>query len=130
MSYIHLHAGRGPEALRLLQAALRIADNNQFNVNPAVCSWLYEAMGEAYAIAGDRIAGARSLARSEQLFDAVVPEQVPPWLGFFNAEVHLIRLKGRCLMRLGDCQAAIATVETARKLLPEHYVRERSGTLY
>jgi DNA-binding XRE family transcriptional regulator len=40
MSYIHLHAGRGSEALRLLQAALRIAENPQFGVNPAVRSWL------------------------------------------------------------------------------------------
>jgi transcriptional regulator with XRE-family HTH domain len=129
MSYIHLHAGRGSEAVRLLEAALRVADERRFGVNPAIRSWLYEAMGEAYAIAGNREAGARALARAEQLFDAVCSDTVPDWLSFFNAEGHVARLKGRCLMRLGDGQAAITTLETACELLPEHYVREQSGTL-
>jgi tetratricopeptide (TPR) repeat protein len=129
MSYIHLHAGRGPEAVRLLEAALRVADERRFGVDPAIRSWLYEAMGEAYAIAGDREAGARALARAEQLFDAVCSDTVPHWLSFFNAEGHVARLKGRCLMRLGDGQAAITTLETACELLPNHYVREQSGTL-
>jgi transcriptional regulator with XRE-family HTH domain len=129
MSYIHLHAGRGSEALRLLEAALRIADNPKFGVDPAVRSWLYEAMGEAYACVGNRAAGAEALARAEQLFDTVTTDTVPRWLGFFNAEAHVVRLKGRCLVRLGDGAAAISILETACKLLPEHYVRERSGTL-
>ncbi len=128
MSYIHLHAGRGSEALRLLQAALRIAENPQFGVNPAVRSWLFEAIGEAYALVGDKVAGARALHRAEVLFDSVYPDDVPAWLSFFNAECHIIRLKGRCLTRLGHYQAAIATLEAACASLPEQYVREQSGT--
>lgn len=129
MSYIHLHAGRGREALRLLEAALRVSDTHRSGVDPAVRSWLCEAMGEAYAIVGERRAGARALARAEQLFDAVCSDTVPRWLGFFNSEGHAARLKGRCLMRLGDGRSAITTLEIACELLPDHYVREQSGTL-
>jgi transcriptional regulator with XRE-family HTH domain len=129
LSYVHLHAQRGHEAARLLDGALRLADTPRFGVNPAVRSWLYEALGEAYAFAGDRQAGAAALARAEQLFDSVQPATVPSWLGFFNAQEHAARLNGRCLMRLGDGRAAIATLHTACELLPDHYVRERSGTL-
>ena len=129
MSYIHLHAGRGPEALRLLEAALRIADTRRFGVHAAIRSWLYEAMGEAYAFAGERPNGVRALARAEELFDAVCSDTVPHWLSFFNSAAHAARLKGRCLMRLGEGRAAIATLETACELLPAHYVREQAGTL-
>lgn len=129
MSYIHLHARRGTEAVHLLDAALHVANTPRFGVNPAVRSWLYEAMGEAHAYAGDRQAGAAALAQAEQLFDGVQLDTVPQWLGFFNAQEHAARLKGRCLMRLGDGHIAIATLRTACELLPEHYVRERSGTL-
>lgn len=128
MSYIHLHARRGNEAVRLLDAALHVANTPRFGVNPAVRSWLYEALGEAHAYAGDRRAGAAALAQAELLFDGVQLDTVPHWLGFFNAQEHAARLKGRCLMRLADGHAAIATLRTACELLPEHYVRERSGT--
>lgn len=77
---------------------------------------------------GDNAAGARALHRAEVLFDAVRPDDVPSWLNFFNAECHIIRLKGRCLTRLGQYQAAIATLEAACASLPEQYVREQSGT--
>jgi hypothetical protein len=107
---------------------LRIANNPRFGVNPAVRSWLYEAVAEAYAFAGDRKAGAQALGQAEQLFDAVVPGSVPCWLGFFNAQEHAARLQGRCLMRLGEGWAAIATLQTACELLPDQFVRERSGT--
>jgi DNA-binding XRE family transcriptional regulator len=129
MSYIHLHAKRGGEAVRLLDSALHIANTPRFGVNPAVRSWLYEGLAEAHAFAGDRQAGAKALAQGEQLFDTVQTDSVPRWLGFFNAQEHAARLKGRCLVRLGDSRAAIATLQTACELLPEHYVRERSGTL-
>ena len=129
MSYIHLHAGRGPDAVRLLDAALRLAETPRFGVNRAVYSWLSEAMGEAHALAGDPRAGAAALARAERLFDAVDQDDVPPWLGFFNSGEHVTRLKGRCLVKLGDSGAAVATLDEAVAALPAHYVRERSGTL-
>ncbi|HEV2777871.1 MAG TPA: helix-turn-helix transcriptional regulator [Actinophytocola sp.] len=129
MSYIHLHAKRGNEAVRLLDGALRIANSPRLGVNPAVRSWLYEAMAEAYAFADNPRAGAKALAQAEQLFDTVQPDTVPHWFGFFNAQEHAARLKGRCLMRLGDGQAAVVTLQSACELLPEQYVRERSGTL-
>jgi transcriptional regulator with XRE-family HTH domain len=129
MSYIHLHAHRGNEAVRLLDSALRIANTPRFGVNPVVRSWLYEAMAEAYAFTGDLKAGAKALAQAEQLFDKVQADNVPHWLGFYNAQEHAARLKGRCLIRLGDGREAIRTLESACELLPEQYVRERSGTL-
>ncbi|XVV03219.1 hypothetical protein ACQPW3_38785 [Actinosynnema sp. CA-248983] len=129
MSYIHLHAQRGNEAIKLLQSALRIADAQRFGVSPAVRSWLYEALAEAHAFAGNYEAGAKALAMAERLFDGVQPDSTPTWLGFYNTQDHAIRLKGRCLLRLGDRRAAIATLEAASNSLPDHYVRERSGTL-
>ncbi|MCK2241945.1 MULTISPECIES: helix-turn-helix transcriptional regulator [unclassified Crossiella] len=129
MSYIHLHAQRGSEAIRLLDCALRIANTPRFDVNPAVRSWLYEALAEAHAFAGDQKAGAKALMESERLFDAVQSDSVPQWLGFYNSPEHATRLKGRCLLRLGDSSAAITALESACEMLPEQYVRERSGTL-
>jgi len=129
MSYIHLHAQRGNEAVRLLDSALRIANTPRFGVNPAVRSWLHEALAEAHAFAGNHAAGAKALAEAERLFDTVQADDVPHWLGFYNAEEHATRLKGRCLLRLGDARAAITALDSACELLPEQYVRERSGTL-
>ncbi|MEV0678952.1 helix-turn-helix transcriptional regulator [Actinosynnema sp. NPDC050436] len=129
MSYIHLHAGRGPDAVRLLLAALQLAENPRFGVGHAVHSWLSEAMGEAYALAGDHRAGAAALAKAERLFDGVDQADVPEWLGFYNGVEHIMRLKGRCLVRLGDGAAAVVALEEAVRALPVHYVRERSGTL-
>lgn len=129
MSYIHLHAGRGPDAVRLLLAALHLAENPRFGIGPAVQSWLTEAVGEAYALAGDRQAGAAALAKAERLFDGVDQADVPAWLGFYNGSEHIMRLKGRCLVRLGDGAAAAPALEEAVAALPTHYVRERSGTL-
>lgn len=129
MSYIHLHAGRGPDAVRLLLAAIRLAETARFGINEAVHSWLSEAIGEAYALSGEHQAGSAALAKAERLFDRVEPDDVPAWLGFFNGSEHVMRLKGRCLVRLGDGQAATAALHEAVDALPEHYVRERSGTL-
>jgi tetratricopeptide (TPR) repeat protein len=129
MSYIHLHAQRGNEAIKLLDSALRIANTPRFGVNAAVRSWLYEALAEAHAFAGDRKAGAKALADAERLFDVVEADSVPHWLAFYNGPEHATRLKGRCLLRLGDGPAAITALESACQSLPERYVRERSGTL-
>lgn len=129
MSYIHLHAQRGNEAVRLLDSALRIANTPRFGVNPAVRSWLHEALAEAHAFAGNHEAGAKALAEAERLFDAVQADSVPHWLGFYNTQEHATRLQGRCLLRLGDVRAAITALDSACELLPEQYVRERSGTL-
>lgn len=128
-SYIHLHAKRGSEAVRLLYGALRLAGNPKLGVNHAVHSWLCEAMGEAQALAGERAEGAVFLARAERLFDRVEQADVPAWLGFYNGEEHITRLKGRCLVKLSDSQSAVITLENAVAALPVHYVRERSGTL-
>lgn len=129
MSYMHLHAERGPDAIRLLEGALRVAENPRLGVDPAVRSWLCEAMGEAQALAGHRAAGAAFLARAERIFDGVMQAKVPTWLGFFNSPEHVTRLKGRCLVKLGDGPAAVAALDEAISVLPAHYVRERSGTL-
>lgn len=129
MSYIHLHAGRGSDAVRLLQAALHLATNPRFGISTAIHSWLSEAIGEAYALSGGHQAGARALAEAERLFDSVTPTEVPAWLGFYNGAEHIMRLKGRCLVRLGDAAAAVTALEEAIEALPAQYVRERSGTL-
>jgi tetratricopeptide (TPR) repeat protein len=92
-----------------------------------VSSWLYEALGEAYAITGERARGAKALLQAETLFDTVTT--VPAWLGFFDSAAHLTRLKGRCLTRLGDGRHATAALSQALTMLPAHYVREQSGTL-
>lgn len=129
MSYVHLHAHRGSDAVRLLSAALRLADNPRLAVDPAVRSWLCEALGEAHALAGDRQAGAAALARAERLFDSVRRDDVPTWLGFYDRPEHLMRRKGRCLLMLGDVPTARTALAEAVSALPARYVRERSGTL-
>jgi hypothetical protein len=70
-----------------------------------------------------------SLGPGRAVVCGVCSDTVPPWLGFFNSEAHAARLKGRCLMRLNEGRAAIRTLELAAELLPDHYVRERAGTL-
>jgi hypothetical protein len=129
MSYLHLHAGRGTEALRLLSTALRHAEGPHSGVGAVVRSWLSEAQAEAYAISGQPEAGARALAKAERLFDAVSPDEVPTWLSFFNSAEHLNRRKGRCLVLLGDAGAATVALAEAARELPAQYVRERSGVL-
>lgn len=128
MSTIHLHCGNGEQALRLLEAAQDLADGPR-PAHPAVRSWLSEAVGEAHGMVGNGPAGAAALHRSETLFDLVEPEDVPGWLGFYNAGCHSVRLRGRGLVRLGDPRAAITALDEARQLLPVHFVREHSGTL-
>lgn len=125
-SYIHLHAGDGAGALHVLDAARTIAGRG---VRPAVRSWLAEATSEAHALTGQRRHGAVSLTEAEQLFDAVNTHNTPPWLAFFNADCHAARLKGRCLTKLGRPHDAIRALYEALTLLPDYFVRERSGTL-
>jgi tetratricopeptide (TPR) repeat protein len=129
LGHVHLHAERPQQALAVLAAARDLASNPRLDVDPAVRSWLWEATAEARAMAGDLPSGAVALGMSERIFDGVRSDAVPAWLGFFNSEEHLMRLKGRCLVRLGDGPAAVATLEEADARLPAHYVRERSGTL-
>jgi hypothetical protein len=128
MSYIHLHADRGAEAMRLLDAAHTIAESG-VGVHPAVRSWLWEATGEAHGLIGERAAGATALHRAEVLFDRVERTAVPGWLSFYNDACHAVRLRGRCLVRIGDVSSAIKVLEESRALLPNHFVREHSGTL-
>lgn len=129
MGYTHLHHGRGREALQMLHRGAHMATHGHRHADPAVQSWLHEAIGEAHALIGERAEGAKALLRAERLFDAVDPAQVPRWLGFYDNLSHLARLRGRCLTRLRDGRRAIAALEEARALLPDHYVREHSGAL-
>lgn len=115
--------------MRLLLAALQLAENRaSASVRPSTPG-LSEAIGEAYALSGDRQAGARALAEAERLFDGVDPAEVPAWLGFYNGAEHIMRLKGRCLVALGDGAPAASVLEETLTTLPAQYVRERSGTL-
>jgi tetratricopeptide (TPR) repeat protein len=125
-SYVHLHAGDGRGALRVLESARSVAGKG---ARPAVRSWLTEAAGEAYALAGQSRRGDLALTESERLFDQVTERNTPPWLAFFNSDCHAARLKGRCLTKLGRPRDAIGALYDALTLLPEHFVRERSGTL-
>lgn len=126
---IHLHTGRGEEALDVLRRAIRDATRGPRPAGPALLSWLHEAKAEAHALAGDPAAGAKALFKAERLFESVITAEVPAWLGFYNTPAHLARLRGRCLLRLGDGPAAITALLEACAVLPEHFVREQSGTL-
>jgi hypothetical protein len=126
---IHLHTGHGREALDVLRRAIRDAARGPRPAGPALLSWLHEAKAEAHALAGDPAAGAKALLEAERLFESVITAEVPAWLGFYNTPAHLARLRGRCLMRLGDGPAAITALREACAVLPEHFVREQSGTL-
>lgn len=126
ISYIHLHAGEGDKALRVLSSA---RDTNAGGVPPALRSWIAEAAGEAHAFTGDWAAGLRALHAAESGFDAVREDNTPPWLSFFNEDCHMARLKGRCLMRLNHPRQATQALFEALNLLPAAFVRERSGTL-
>ena len=126
VSYIHLHAGDGAGALRVLGTAREIAARG---VPPAVNSWLGEAIGEAHGLLNEPRRGATALADAERAFDGVTANNTPVWLTFFNADCHAARLKGRCLMRLRQPQPAVRALYEALSLLPAHFVRERAGTL-
>jgi tetratricopeptide (TPR) repeat protein len=127
IGYTHMHHRRGRPALDVLDGAVRIARSGPRAANPAVLSWLYEAIGEAHGINGEHREGRMALRRAETLFESVAT--VPHWLGFFNSQAHLERLKGRCLMRLGEGRFAIKALQNALGTLPEDFVREQSGTL-
>jgi len=126
MSYIHLHAGDGRAALDILQAA---RSSPARALPPAVNAWLTEATGEAYGLLRDTRKGLLALAETERIFDRVTSAETPPWLAFFDADCHAARLKGRCLIRLGQPQQSVPALHEALHLLPETFVRERSGTL-
>lgn len=126
ISYIHLHAGNGDAALRVLDTARDLAARD---VPAAVTSWIYEATGEAYGLRGEPRPGITALATAERRFDGVTADNTPVWLSFFNADCHAARLKGRCLMRLDQPGAAVSALHEALTLLPATFVRERSGTL-
>ncbi|MEU9891123.1 hypothetical protein [Sphaerisporangium sp. NPDC051011] len=126
MSYIHLHAGHGQDALKLLSTASELATKG---VPPAVRSWIAEAASEAHAFAGDPSAGMRALHQAERAFDGVTTGNTPAWLSFFNNEAHAARLLGRAFMRLRRPAEATTALHEALNLLPDTFVRERAGTL-
>jgi transcriptional regulator with XRE-family HTH domain len=127
LGYTHLHADDGPAALRILSDAADIA--RAPSVPAAVASWLAEAVAEAQGLRGDVRAGLCSLAEAERRFDGVTADNTPAYLTFYNAECHVARLKGRCLMRLRQPAAAVAASQSALTMLPDTFVRERAGTL-
>ncbi|MDG4764402.1 helix-turn-helix transcriptional regulator [Solwaraspora sp. WMMD406] len=126
ISYIRLHAGDGKGALDVLSVAQSLVPGRSA---PAVRSWLSEAVGEAYGFLGQPKTGITALVEAERTFDAVVPDTTPVWLGFYNAECHAARLKGRCLTRLRQPRQATRSLYEALTLLPATFVRERAGTL-
>jgi tetratricopeptide (TPR) repeat protein len=126
ISYIHLHAGNGGAALRVFDTAKDLASHG---VPAAVTSWIYEAVGEAYGLRGERRPGIAALTTAERQFDGVTVDNTPVWLSFFNADCHAARLKGRCLMRLDQPKEALSALHEALTILPSTFVRERSGTL-
>lgn len=126
VGYIHLHAGDGKSALDVLGTAQDLAGRG---VHPAITSWLQEAAGEAYGLLGQSRPGLAALAQAERVFDGVTAESTPAWLGFYNADCHAARLKGRCLTRLDQPKEAVPALYEALTLLPSTFVRERSGTL-
>ncbi|MFY1652831.1 hypothetical protein ACN27J_18310 [Solwaraspora sp. WMMB762] len=126
ISYTHLHAGDGKAALSVLDTAQGLAGHG---APAAVRSWLCEALGEAYGFLGQPRPGLASLAQAERVFDGVSTESAPAWLGFYNADCHAARLKGRCLTRLREPREATRALYEALTLLPPTFVRERSGTL-
>ncbi|MFY1703000.1 hypothetical protein ACN28G_14845 [Micromonospora sp. WMMA1923] len=126
IGHIHLHAGDGKAALGVLNTAQELAARGS---PAAVRSWLHEAAGEAYGVLRQPRPGLAALAQSERVFDAVNTNTSPVWLGFYNADCHAARLKGRCLTRLRQPQVASRALYEALTLLPPNFVRERSGTL-
>jgi tetratricopeptide (TPR) repeat protein len=126
VSYIHLHAGDGREALGVLGTARVIAGRG---APAAVVSWLAEATGEAHGLLDERRRGLTALAEAERTFDGVTPGNTPVWLSFFNADCHAARLKGRCLTRLRRPEDATSALYESLTLLPGSFVGERSGTL-
>ncbi|GAA0408417.1 hypothetical protein GCM10009541_59390 [Micromonospora gifhornensis] len=126
MSYIHLHAGDGKAALSVLDTAQSVAGHGS---PAAVRSWLHEATGEAHGLLGQPQLGLVALAQAERVFDGVDANASPVWLGFYNADCHAARLKGRCLARLRQPREATRALYEALTLLPPAFVRERSGTL-
>ncbi|MFG1952414.1 hypothetical protein [Micromonospora sp. NPDC048830] len=126
MSYIHLHSGDGKAALGVLDTAQAVARRGS---PAAVRSWLHEATGEAYALLGQPQPGLVALAQAERTFDGVSAHASPAWLGFYNADCHAARLKGRCLTRLRQPRDATRALYEALTLLPPTFVRERAGTL-
>jgi hypothetical protein len=69
--------------------------------------------------------GARQ-AEAERAFDGVSVDNTPAWLGFFNADCHAARLKGRGLMRLRRPRQAVGALYEALTLLPGAF---RAGAL-
>lgn len=123
---IHLHAGEGSKALRVLSTAQELSEHG---VPPAVRAWIAEAVSEAHAFAGEPGVGLRALHAAETGFDAVRLDNTPAWLSFFNDECHTARLQGRGLMRLHQPREAARALFEALDTLPATFVRERSGTL-
>jgi tetratricopeptide (TPR) repeat protein len=126
ISYIHLHAGDGHNALDVLDTARELAGRS---VSAAVGSWISEAAGEAHGMLGNSRRGLAASVDAERVFDGVTVDNTPAWLSLFNAECHAARLKGRCLMRLGQPKDATRTLYEALTLLPATLMRQRAGTL-
>jgi tetratricopeptide (TPR) repeat protein len=126
IGHIHLDAGEGNKALRVLSTAQELSEHG---VPPAVRAWVTEALCEAHAFAGEPGTGLRTLHAAETGFDAVSLDNTPAWLSFFNADCHMARRQGRCLMLLGHPREATQALLEALNTLPTAFVRERSGTL-
>ena len=110
----------------MLDTAQGVADRGS---PAAVRSWLHEATGEAFALLGQPQPGLSCVGTGREVLRRCQREHFPAWLGFYNAECHAARLKGRCLTRLRQPRDATRALYEALTLLPPSFVRERSGTL-
>ncbi|WP_309110352.1 hypothetical protein [Saccharothrix sp.] len=109
-AFVLLDAGEPDEAVALLEP---LADQYRRVVSPVLFAWLSAALGEAYAVKGDRSASLKAFDTAS----AALPEGEPDHEGPFVAldPTHLARWRGHALARLGEPGA----VETLTKALDE-----------
>jgi len=91
-------------------------------------AWLARVEAEAKARRGDADGCRAAIERSRELLSETKHDEGVPWVAYFADPAHLDRAEGRCLVQLGDAEAA--RVALLRSLaIGGPFVRARSGAL-
>lgn len=112
---------------RSFQAALDLLDGARSSAvkaaSPVLTSWVVAVEAEIYALAGDT-AALSALDHAQSALERVVPEEIPPWLDYYDAQ-RLEGCKGFDYLQLGRPDEARLVLEGALASLGPSAVKQR-----
>lgn len=124
MAFLDSQVGDRRAAVGTVTQALVVAESSQIR---GLRAWLASTAAVVHAGVGDRRACADALCQAEDLFALHGPDD-PPWADAFTYGL-LLEDRASCLLRIGQPQQALDTLDAAERLVAPHRQSRRAVIL-